>query len=83
MRSRAPLLPASAETPDGGFDGGQGDANTTDLGTTDAGTADLGATDAVAADAGPLAACLESPDDLPRPPTDRLPCDLILPNFGP
>lgn len=85
-----------AEAPDAGFDGGQVDANnpdvgSNDIGTTDAGPADVGSTDAGVADtgvvdtgvadAGLLAVCLERPDELPRPPTDRLPCELIPPNF--
>lgn len=28
-----------------------------------------------------LAACVERPDELSRPPTDRLPCELIPPNL--
>ncbi|HEY0464692.1 MAG TPA: hypothetical protein VGC79_10800 [Polyangiaceae bacterium] len=29
-----------------------------------------------------LAACLERPDQLPRPPTGKLPCDLIPPGLS-
>jgi len=31
---------------------------------------------------GALSACMERPDQLPRPPTDRLPCDLIPPGLS-
>jgi hypothetical protein len=27
-------------------------------------------------------ACIESPNDLPRPPTGRLPCELLPPGLG-
>lgn len=30
----------------------------------------------------PLAACLERPTDLARPPTGQLPCELLPPGFG-
>lgn len=43
--------------------------------------ADAAPADATAPDAGPLSFCLESPTDLPSPPTDRLPCDLLPPGF--
>jgi hypothetical protein len=41
------------------------------------------ANDAGPADGGaePLAACVERPTELPRPPTDRLPCELIPPSL--
>ncbi len=29
-----------------------------------------------------LTSCLDRPDDLPRPPTGALPCDLVPPTFG-
>jgi hypothetical protein len=29
----------------------------------------------------PLKACVESPDKLPRPPTGKLPCELIPPGL--
>ena len=29
----------------------------------------------------PLAPCLDRPTDLPRPPTGRLPCELLPPGF--
>lgn len=39
--------------------------------------------DAAVPDGGmPVSACLESPTDLPRPPTGQLPCDLLPPGFG-
>jgi hypothetical protein len=46
---------------------------------------DARAPDAAAPDAGntgPVSPCLESPTDLPRPPTGQLPCDLLRPGFG-
>ncbi len=30
-----------------------------------------------------VAPCLERPDELPRPPTGALPCDLVPPGFTP
>jgi len=65
----------------GSIDAGTPDVVSTDAGTPDAGSTDLGPTDAGTPDAGLLAACLERPDELPRPPTDRLPCDLLPPSF--
>ncbi len=40
-----------------------------------------------AGDAGPrpdggLAACVDRPTDLPRPPTGQLPCELLPPGFS-
>jgi len=32
-------------------------------------------------DGGPLTACLDRPDELPRPPTNELPCELLPPGF--
>jgi hypothetical protein len=37
--------------------------------------------DARAPDGGRLASCVERPTDLPRPPTGRLPCELIPPGL--
>ena len=34
-------------------------------------------------DAGPLASCLEQPDQLPMAPTGALPCELLPPGFAP
>jgi hypothetical protein len=34
-------------------------------------------------DGGAAAACLDRPTDLPRPPTDGLPCELLPPGFVP
>jgi hypothetical protein len=34
-----------------------------------------------ATDASALAACLDRPTDLPRPPTGQLPCELLPPGF--
>jgi hypothetical protein len=39
------------------------------------------APDAAAPDAGPQSFCLDAPTDLPRPPTGRLPCDLVPPGL--
>jgi hypothetical protein len=36
-----------------------------------------------ATDGGALRPCLDRPDQLDRPPTDQLPCDLIPPSFAP
>ena len=35
-----------------------------------------------AANQGALRACLERPDQLPRPPASRLPCELIPPGLA-
>lgn len=43
--------------------------------------ADAGLTDAAMPSAGPLTACLDRPGELPRPPTGRLPCELIPPGL--
>lgn len=37
--------------------------------------------DGATADGGALTACVERPTDLPRPPTGRLPCELIPPGL--
>lgn len=50
-----------------------------DAATPDAAAPDAGVPDTP--DGGPLSFCLDSPTDLPRPPTDRLPCDLLPPGF--
>ena len=78
----------------GGMGGGAGAAGS---GGAGAAGADGGAPDApmemdggpdggVPADGGPdggarLSSCLDTPDELSRPPTDRLPCDLIPPGL--
>jgi hypothetical protein len=55
---------------------------------SDTSPADAGVTDApldAPADTvlGPsLASCLDTPDELPRPPTTELPCDLIPPGLS-
>lgn len=67
--------------------GGNEDAGpspSVEAGLTDATTmpvADAGAADAGAADGG-LIPCLDTPGSLPRPPENRLPCDLLPPGFG-
>jgi hypothetical protein len=40
-----------------------------------------GIIDGGALDNGGLASCLDQPSDLPRPPSGRLPCELIPPGF--
>jgi len=34
-------------------------------------------------DTSPLAPCLDRPDELPRPPSTQLPCELLPPGFAP
>jgi hypothetical protein len=53
-----------------------------DDGSTSATTADAGAGDGGAPPDGGLAACLDRPDDLPRPPSRQLPCELLPPGFS-
>jgi hypothetical protein len=38
--------------------------------------------DALAPDGGRLTSCIDRPTDLPRPPTGRLPCELIPPGLS-
>lgn len=38
--------------------------------------------DAVAPEGGRLTSCVDRPTDLPRPPTGRLPCELLPPGLS-
>lgn len=54
-----------------------------DAAVPDARMSDAAPPDAQPPDAapGPVSSCLDAPTDLPRPPTDRLPCDLLPPGL--
>ena len=72
----------SAARPEGGVVDARQSADAGSPDTSDGGNPDRsmdGAADAMPGAA--LTSCLDTPDELPRPPTEQLPCDLIPPGL--